>query len=281
MIEYGLTEWRFYMILCGIVMTVCIALFFSRRTGRYIAVAATAFALLFCSAYVPPLKAENIAMRSQIRRARNTARELDILADNGALRLAPRDKSDTLQRELHRKLYQSLDYIDDIDTLRLAREFGIRRSADYLSSLSSETESYVLGRTDAETATVGRADYMYVYYDNYMASHAVDTLSIEGYNRVIVKAIDFERSSFAEGETPVIEIDGRRLDPDTVLDSLLSRSGFSRANMPTEEWFDRHSREFLTYKSDSVAIVFERMQIVNLDGKWTIMSAGDIFTVIK
>ena len=139
----------------------------------------------------------------------------------------------------------------------------------------------MLGRTDAETATVGRADYMYVYYDNYMASHAVDTLSIEGYDRVMVKAIDYERSSFAEGETPVIEIDGRRLDPDTVLDSLLSQSGFSRANMPSEEWLDRHSREFLTYKSDSVAIVFERMQIVNLDGKWTITSADDIFTVIK
>ena len=280
-IEYGLTEWRFYMILCGIVMTVCIALFFSRRTGRYIAVAATAFALLFCSAYIPPLKAENVAMRSQIRRARNAARELDILAEDGALRLATRDGSDTLRRELHRRLYQSLDYIDDIDTLRLAREFGIRRSADYLASLTPETESYVLGRTDAETATVGRADYMYVYYDNYMASHAVDTLSIEGYDRVMVKAIDYERSSFDEGETPVIEIDGRRLDPDAVLDTMLSQSGFSRANMPSEEWLDRHSREFLTYKSDSVAIVFERMQIVNLDGKWTITSADDIFTVIK
>lgn len=280
-IEYGLTEWRFYMILCGIVMTVCIALFFSRRTGRYIAVAATAFALLFCSAYIPPLKAENVAMRSQIRRARNAARELDILAADGALRLAPRDGSDTLRRELHRRLYQSLDYIDDIDTLRLAREFGIRRSADYLASLTPETESYVLGRTDAETATVGRADYMYVYYYNYMASHAVDTLSIEGYNRVMVKAIDYERSSFDEGETPVIEIDGRRLDPDAVLDTMLSQSGFSRANMPSEEWLDRHSREFLTYKSDSVAIVFERMQIVDLDGKWTITSADDIFTVIK
>jgi len=279
-VEYGLTEWRFYMIICGIVMTVCIALFISRRTGRYIAVALTAFALLFCSAYVPPLKAENIAMRSQIRRARNAAHELGILADGGTLRLGAGNESDTLQRELHRRLYQSLDYIDDRDTLRLAREFGIRRSRDYLASLSPETESYALRRTESDTDTVEAAGYMYIYYDNYMAE-ADGSVPIEGYGRVIARAIDFERDSFTGSETPVMEFAGRRLDPDALLDTLLSQSGFSRTNMPTEEWLDRHSREFLTYRSDSVLIVFERMQLAADGGKWIITSADDMFTVIK
>ena len=235
-VEYGLTEWRFYMILCGIVMTVCIALFLSRRTGRYIAVALTAFVLLFCSAYIPPLKAENVALRSQARR----------------------------------------------DTLRLAREFGLRRSKDYLASLSPQTESYALRRTDNEIEIVEAADYMYIYYDNYMASEqAKELLPIDGFSHIIAKAVNFERSTFAEGETPAVEIDGRRIDPDALLDAMLAQSGFSRANMPTEEWLDRHSKEFLTFRSDSVIIVFERMQLATDEGKWIITSAEDLFTAIK
>ena len=282
-VEYGLTEWRFYMILCGIVMTVCIALFLSRRTGRYIAVALTAFALLFCSAYIPPLKAENVALRSQARRARNTARELGILAADGTLRLGTRAESDSLQRDLHRRLYQSLDYIDSRDTLRLAREFGIRRSKEYPASLSPQTESYALRRTDNEIEIVeAAADYMYIYYDNYMASEQVkELLPIEGFSHIIAKAVDFERSTFAEDETPAVEIDGRRINPDALLDTMLAQSGFSRANMPTEEWLDRHSKEFLTFRSDSVIIVFERMQLATDEGKWIITSAEDLFTAIK
>ncbi len=280
--EYGLTEWRFYMILCGIIMTVCIALFLSRRTGRYIAVALTAFALFFCSAYIPPLKAENVAMRSQIRRARNAANKLGILGEDGALRLGSRAESDSVQRDLHRRLYQSLDYIDDIDTLRLAREFGLRRSKDYLASLSPQTESYVLRRSEAVTTITETFDYMYVHYDNYSTQkQSAVPLSTNGYGRIIAKAIDFERRSAADGETPAIEIDGHRIDPDALLDTMLSQSGFSRANMPAEEWLDRHSHEFLTCKSDSIIIVFERMQLVNDNGKWIIMSANDLFTVIK
>ncbi len=280
-VEYGLTEWRFYMILCGIIMTVCIALFLSRRTGRYIAVALTAFVLLFCSAYVPPLKAENMAIRSQICRARNTARELGILATDGTLRLGPRTAADTLQRDLHRRLYQSLDYIDSRDTLRLARELGINRSREYRAALSPETESYALRYLETEIDTVEAADYIYIYYDNYMADQVKELLPIEDFSCIAAKAIDFELRSVPCGETPAIEIDGRRIETDALLDSLLSQSGFSRASMPTEEWLDRHSKEFLTYRSDSIMIVFERMHLSTDNGKWIIMSAEDLFTVIK
>ena len=62
---------------------------------------------------------------------------------------------------------------------------------------------------------------------------------------------------------------------------MLAQSGFSRANMPTEEWLDRHSKEFLTFRSDSVIIVFERMQLATDEGKWIITSAEDLFTAIK
>ena len=279
--EYGLTEWRYYMILCGAVMTVCILLFLSRRTGRYLTVALTAFALLFCSAYIPPLRAGRVAVESQVRRAREAAAQLGIAAADGKLRLGAKSESDTLQRALHRRLYQSLDYVGRRDSVRLAEEFGITGGDDYLATLSSATESYVLQyreETDDEVEIETAGGYYYINY----AGGDPDGISIEGFDRISVNAINYyDDRTDREKPTREIVIGGRSVNPDALLDSLLSRWGFSRRDMPTEEWLDRHAKEFLTYRSDSVLIVFDHMSIVTRDGEPAIESARDHFTATK
>ncbi len=282
--EYGLTEWRYYMILCGIIMTLCIVLFLSRRTGRYLTVALAAFALLFCSTYIPPLRAGKMAVDSQVRRARRAAGELGILNDDGTLRLGPKSEADTLHRALHRRLYQSLDYVGRKDSGRLAEEFGIRRSDDYLATLSNITESYALQyREDAETVEVKTADSsLYIYYDDYRSDELPGDIPVEGYGRIAVNAIKYRRldenTDKNDGE---VALGDRRMNMAALLDSLLAQSGFSRSNMPTEEWLGKHAKEFLTYRSDSLTIVFERMTITMHDGEPEIESAEDIFSVIK
>lgn len=49
--EYGLTEARIYLLFCGGVMTLCILLFLSRRTGRYLWVVLAALLLFAAAAY--------------------------------------------------------------------------------------------------------------------------------------------------------------------------------------------------------------------------------------
>ena len=74
--EYGLTEARIYLLFCGGVMTLCILLFLSRRTGRYRWVVLAALLLFAAAAYVPALEPGPLALRSQSRRAVRIAAEL-------------------------------------------------------------------------------------------------------------------------------------------------------------------------------------------------------------
>lgn len=278
--EYGLTEWRYYMILCGTIMTLCIVLFLSRRTGRWLTVALAAFALLFCSAYIPPLQAGKMAADSQVRRARRAAAELGILTVEGKLRLGPKSEADTLQRTLHRRLYQSLDYVGRRDSARLSEEFGITSSNSYLATLSNATESYVLQYMDDSEIEIKIVDNsLYIYYDDYRSDALPADIPVEGYSRIAVNAINYNSYDAEDGRD--IAFGDRRIKPAALLDSLLAQSGFSRGNMPTGEWLGRHAKEFLTYRSDSVIIVFGRMVITLRDGEPVIDSAEDRFTVIK
>ena len=78
--DYGLTDWRVYLIVCGAIMTAAVALFAARRTGRYYYIAATAFVLFFLTAYIPRFSATAFSLRSQ------TARAEPLAAPNGAAR---------------------------------------------------------------------------------------------------------------------------------------------------------------------------------------------------
>ena len=74
--EYGLTEPRVYLVVCGGLMTLCVLLFLSQRTGRYLWVCLAAWMSFAALAYVPFLEPERIAVQSQTQRAERVARRL-------------------------------------------------------------------------------------------------------------------------------------------------------------------------------------------------------------
>ena len=141
--DYGLTESRYYLLLVGALMTACVLVFLFRNRRGYFALAAGALAVVLLTVLVPSLRGEKIAQRAQVQRVRTMAKQLDRLNDDGTLRLPEPDPADTLQMVEHRRLYQSLNYLDNRnDTVLLKSEFGIVRESDYLASLSEKTTSY-------------------------------------------------------------------------------------------------------------------------------------------
>lgn len=62
--EYGLTEPRVYLLVCGGLMTLCVLLFLSRRTGRYLYVGLAGFVCFAALAYLPVLEPQRIATGS-------------------------------------------------------------------------------------------------------------------------------------------------------------------------------------------------------------------------
>ncbi len=84
--EYGFTEARVYLVICGIIMTVSLAAFARKGRGNYRRCWILAIALLGIFTFVTPINAERIGIHSQTRRLVKLAKELDLLENDRRLK---------------------------------------------------------------------------------------------------------------------------------------------------------------------------------------------------
>ena len=255
--EYGLTESRFYLVLCGAVMTLCLLLFLSRRTGRYLAVSLTAFVLFAATAYIPPITAGRLSIRSQMRRADAAARSLGVADAEGRLRLGTPTDTDTAQRAQHRILYQSLEYIGRHDPQLLQQRYGVEECDDYLRTLSDRTALYASAYSEPDEEV-------------YLAETFGYALDLDScHDRIDIDITPYDKLSLREQTSIVtdslgrrmIEYDGIGIPADEMLDAQLAKIGYTRSEMPSQEEMDLHAAEMLVYRTDSLIVVFDYMAI--------------------
>jgi len=109
--EYGLTAQRVYLLVCGALMTLCVALFLNRRLGRYLWVCLAGLVVFAAVAYVPQLSPERIGLRSQTERFDRIARSLALVDDAGRLRTERVPLSDTVRWREYREAFEALEYV--------------------------------------------------------------------------------------------------------------------------------------------------------------------------
>ena len=256
--EYGLTEPRVYLLVCGGLMTFCVLLFLSRRAGRYLWVCLAAWVSFAAMAYVPGLDPERVAVRSQADRAERVAESLGRLGADGHLSLAPLALADTVQKKEYRKLYESLEYIRR-DSAAFSR-FGVEELDDFAAIFPEGMRQYVKW---------GYEDY-YRYRSDTDRSVNVSLPEnaafevVAGYSRYYTNlrywdddCYRFEKDTlrlWLGEKNPVLEIPAAEL-----LQAQLEWSGFVPAEnaVPTGE----QVLKLLDYRSKRCRIVFERMTI--------------------
>lgn len=256
--EYGLTEPRIYLLVCGAVMTACILLFLSRRTGRYLWVVLFAMAAFAAVAYIPALDPSRAALRSQSLRAERIAAGLGRLDADGRLSLAPASPTDTARREEFRRLYEALEYVER-DSATFAR-FGIGTSADLVAVLPEKLRGYVQygwePSVGGEVATRSSIDIS--------LPHNAE-VEVDGcYSRCYVNLTVWNPESCSfEGDTlrfrlgaerPVLEISVPEL-----LERQLARSGYDPSS--GEEPTRRQTLQLLDYRDDRCRILFDQMAV--------------------
>ena len=254
--EYGLTEPRIYLVVCGGVMTVCVLLFLSRRAGRYLWVVLAAMTAFAALAYIPCLEPERVAVRSQLQRAERVAELLGRLDADGRLLLTPMPLADTVHKKEYRQLYESLDYIRR-DSAAFAR-FGVKKDLDDLAAIFPEgMRDYVRWGYVTVVETVSRD------IDVSLPGNAVFE-AVAGYSRYYtnlhswnddIYRYDNDTLRLWLGEkVPMVVIPGAEL-----LETQLEKSGFVPAEdaAPTEG----QVLQLLDYRSERCRIVFERLDI--------------------
>ena len=265
--EYGLTEPRVYLVVCGAVMTFCLAIFLSRRTGRYLWVVLFAMFLFAAVAYVPALESGRVAVRSQQARAERIARSLDRLDSAGRLVLTPVPLADTVRGARYRELYEALAYLYLWDTLRLAA-FGLSSTERYAELFPSDFADYVRGWTDRVPAadTDGGATRFFYLPDD--AEYALG----DGYSRLWLPCY----SSWAEfgNDTLRVDVGGERIRiaGAELLARQLARVGVASC----EELRDsrEHIESLMDYRDARCRIIFSDLSLERTDSLgWRIAGA--------
>ena len=271
--EYGLTATRVYLIVCGAVMTVCILLFLSRRTGRYLW--AVLFAILaFASvAYIPALDPQAIGLRSQKARFERIALDLALIDSTGRLRTTLIPLSDSVRLDQYDQAFDAMDYILERDTM-FHQQLGIKRY-DHSYSVKSRlmpklliTDVVCVDSEDELGATVNNAS-VYLPEDARIESDPaypnIYTNIVQcGYNY----SNDLDKLDITVKDTVLISLSG-----DELVKKQLRDTGLSFEDL---QYLDNEqSIRFLDYRDQNIRIIFYYMLIVRTEtGKYQINSAS-------
>lgn len=263
-IEYGCTDWRVYLIICGTVMTLCTLAFFSRRTGRYYYVAATAAALFFVTAYVPYFSAERIGLRSQTERAERLAARTGLLLDDGRIDLTHRSEIDTLLLDDYYELGQSLNYLyKNDDTLTLRDRFGIDNFyRDYYDIFPEEYDDRIRWGRDYGISIVETVDVtdkgIYLYRPKKMQ------VDIAGFSKAF-PAITYNST----GDSVRITLHGRTIEfsKADMLRTQLKKAGLDTAEQLTGSLLESAADTLLVYDTGDARILLNSMYIEYPEGR--------------
>lgn len=271
--EYGLTATRVYLIVCGAVMTVCILLFLSRRTGRYLW--AVLFAILaFASvAYIPALDPQAIGLRSQKARFERMALDLALIDSTGRLRTTLIPLSDSVRLDQYDQAFDAMDYILERDTM-FHQQLGIKRY-DHSYSVKSRlmpklliTDVVCVDSEDELVTTVNNAS-VYLPEDARIESDPaypnIYTNIVQcGYNY----SNDLDKLDITVKDTVLISLSG-----DELVKKQLRDTGLSFEDL---QYLDNEqSIRFLDYRDQNIRIIFYYMLIVRTEtGKYQINSAS-------
>ncbi|HIW52385.1 MAG TPA: DUF4153 domain-containing protein [Candidatus Alistipes excrementipullorum] len=259
--EYGLSEPRVYLVVCGAIMTLTLALLPSRRAGRYVNVAIISFVLFAAVAWIPFLSAEKLAMDSQCRRIRMAAAEANVLSEDGKLIIGNGSAADTVYRKQHRQIYESLRYIEK-DSARIA-VFGIRQAEDYRDGLSAVTAGYADAYSvEAYEQTI--SDSCFYFYASRAAQSGSRACDIAEFKRLYASpAITIS----ADGETMTVEADGLHveLQCNDLLEAMLANAGCTREDITCRGDLEQIESELLEYRTDSILVLFDNISIEKND----------------
>ena len=267
--DYGLTELRYYLLLVGALMTACVLVFLFRTRRGYFALATGALAVVLLTVLVPSLRGEKIAQRAQIQRVRTIAKKLNRLNDDGTLRLPQPDKADTLQVVEHRKLYQSLNYLDNRnDTALFKREFGIARKSDYLASLSERTSGYASAWSEENACKQLEAEEVLIEEmlpSIYLSRKSDEPVNVSGYRQM------YGTPNPANADEQLSIGSGRKISANQIFREQLQRLGCSDM-LPSRTWIEDHEEELLTYRTDSLLVCFNKLELerTTSDVEWRV-----------
>lgn len=250
--DYGFTAWRVYLVVCGVIMTLGLAMMATRRFGRWNYVAGVAAVLLALFTFLPPVSALRIALRSQQARTADLGRRLGLVdaesrLDTVALAKLSVGSLSAEERTQLEELCEAVDYLADREApTGLGDSLDARRlREEYLFRLH-----YALDTTEVEAVSLG-------YYLSQMGCK----FDIRGYDRMYNTGYDELDVSTSDDRLKVTLRDEVLVDIPfaELLAHQLAAAGLDAAT-GRNDW-QSHRNELLFCDFGRVAVIIEYMNV--------------------
>lgn len=251
--QYGLTEDRIYLIVCGVVMTLTIGLFFSHRWGRYLYATLSAVVLLALFTYIPGIRAGQLGLLSQNLRAERLIDRLQLADATGKIAPIKRPDSDSIHKKDYRDLYNTLSYLEEHDKSESLKErYGIAGSHSFQTEIVPRTLEQYVTWGGFETVVAEESSYVY------LSANTQQTISLEGYTRLLYIPASWKQTCTNDTLTLQLYDDSTtwHIDLNEMLDRQLAGTPYVRTDTIPEQWLDKEANRFLQYNVDSMRIHF-------------------------
>lgn len=251
--QYGLTEDRIYLIVCGVVMTLTIGLFFSHRWGRYLYATLSAVVLLALFTYIPGIRAGQLGLLSQNLRAERLIDRLQLADATGKITPIKRPDSDSIHKKDYRDLYNTLSYLEVHDKSESLKErYGIAGSHSFQTEIVPRTLEQYVTWGGFETVVAEESSYVY------LSANTQQTISLEGYTRLLYIPASWKQTCTNDTLTLQLYDDSTtwHIDLNEMLDRQLAGTPYVRTDTIPEQWLDKEANRFLQYDVDSMRIDF-------------------------
>ena len=251
--QYGLTEDRIYLIVCGVIMTLTIGLFFSHRWGRYLYATLSAVVLLALVTYIPGIRAGQLGLLSQNLRAERLIDRLQLADATGKIAPIKRPDSDSIHKKDYRDLYNTLSYLEEHDKSESLKErYGIAGSHSFQTEIVPRTLEQYVTWGGFETVVAEESSYVY------LSANTQQTISLEGYTRLLYIPASWKQTCTNDTLTLQLYDDSTtwHIDLNEMLDRQLAGTPYVRTDTIPEQWLDKEANRFLQYDVDSMRIHF-------------------------
>ena len=263
--QYGLTQDRVYLTVCGAIMTFTALLFLFKRWGRYLYAFVFSIIALALFTYVPGLTARELGLQSQMKRIDRMAERIGLPRDaDGKFLLQQRPVSDTVYRREYRGLYDAYEYV------------ASRQGEDFMANRYGIGDQWDLAREIIPSAL---HDYAVYGLDSYLEEteriELVSTeasLDIRGFSRLVPFYAYGDSGLYPQFYRDSLFLYSRRDERPVFSESFekiwaqsLHRAGLSGKDIPPDT-LRAHAEALLVYDRDSVRLLFRSMVLEQDEG---------------
>jgi hypothetical protein len=286
--NYGFTEERFYLLLCGILMSLAILLFTNNKSGRFIYLTVTGAVLFAVFTYIPPITAEKIAVNSQISIINHNAKELAILSDSGKLVIGNKQFTDSASSATFSKIYEAAKYIKQVNGEKFIKErFGIDfETINDLTLTQSEDNNEIIFTVSNEDNGFDINGIAKIYTSEAFTSfYNPDSTFVEVKDSADIVLF---KKDFAQLLAAQLERSGYYVPEPLVMqgmkDAMPSAEDIARtrSDINVRSYLNANSQSFLRYEDDKFIMIFDSITLkISDNGKIKISDYTPLFFAVK